>query len=254
MPLLSCTDLCLGYPTPRGWKLVVSKVSFEVNAGDTFAIVGESGSGKSTIAKSLVKLIPVEEGSIQFDGTEIANLKPADFHPFRRRIQLVFQDPWQAVNPRLKVEDLLMEPLILHAGPLSKSDTRKRVLELLETVHLSSELMDRFSSELSGGQRQRILLARALAVEPDLLICDEPVSALDVSIQSQLLELLKELKECRGLTLLFISHDLAVVQQMADHVLVMQNGTAVESQTCQDLFRNPLHDYTRMLLDACPKW
>jgi ABC-type microcin C transport system duplicated ATPase subunit YejF len=185
----------------------------------------------------LVKLIPVEEGSIQFDGTEIANLKPADFHPFRRKIQLVFQDPWQAINPRLKVEDLLMEPLILHAGPLSKSDTRKRVLELL-----------------SGGQRQRILLARALAVEPDLLICDEPVSALDVSIQSQLLDLLKELKESRGLTLLFISHDLAVVQQMADHVMVMQNGKAVESRACQDLFRDPHHEYTRMLLDACPKW
>ena len=147
-----------------------------------------------------------------------------------------------------------MEPLILHAGPLSKPDIRKRVFELLETVHLSSDLMDRYSSELSGGQRQRILLARALAVDPDLLICDEPVSALDVSIQSQLLQLLKELKESRGLTLLFISHDLAVVQQTADHVLVMQNGTAVESRTCRELFCDPRHDYTRRLLDACPKW
>lgn len=254
MSLLSCTDLCLGYPTPRGWKQVVFKVSFDVNPGETFAIVGESGSGKSTIAKSLVKLIPVEGGSIRLDGTEIGHLKPADFHPLRKKIQLVFQDPWQAVNPRLKVGDLLMEPLILHAGPFSKQDIRKRVLELLATVHLSSELIERYSSELSGGQRQRILLARALAVEPDLLICDEPVSALDVSIQSQLLDLLKELKESRGLTLLFISHDLAVVQQMADHVLVMQNGEAVEFRTCRDLFSDPRHEYTRMLLDACPKW
>jgi peptide/nickel transport system ATP-binding protein/oligopeptide transport system ATP-binding protein len=233
---------------------VVFNVSLEVENGETFAIVGESGSGKSTLAKALVKLIPVENGSIQFDGTEVAPLKPAEFHPFRKKIQLVFQDPWQAVNPRLKVEDLLMEPLVLHAGPLTRSDHRKRVLELLETVHLSNAVMDRYSSELSGGQRQRILLARALAVEPELLICDEPVSALDVSIQSQLLDLLKELKESRGLTLLFISHDLAVVQQMADHVMVMQNGKAVESRTCQELFRDPHHEYTRMLLDACPKW
>lgn len=254
MPLLSCTDLSLGYPTPRGWKQVVSEVSFEVNSGETLAVVGESGSGKSTIAKSLVKLIPVKSGSIQFEGKEIAHLKPAEFYPFRKKIQLVFQDPWQAINPRLKVEDLLMEPLVLHGEPLSRSDYRERVIELLETVHLSHDLMGRYSPELSGGQRQRILLARALAVEPGLLICDEPVSALDVSIQSQLLELLQELKESRGLTLIFISHDLAVVQQMADHVIVMQNGKAVESRTCQQLFRDPQHEYTRMLLDACPKW
>lgn len=252
--LLDCRDLHLGYPTPDGWKAVVHGVGFSVNRGQTVALVGESGSGKSTIAKALVKLIPARSGSIQLDGEEVAHLDAGEFAPYRKRIQLVFQDPWQALNPRLPVEMLLTEPLALHFPGLGREAMRERVEELLEAVHLPAGIIRRYPSELSGGQRQRILLARALAVEPEMLICDEPVSALDVSIQAQLLELLEELKQSRSLTLLFISHDLAVVQQVADHVLVLQNGQAVESQPVSDLFRQPRHPYTRMLIDACPKW
>jgi ABC-type oligopeptide transport system ATPase subunit len=229
-------------------------VSFDISRGQTVALVGESGSGKSTIAKALVKLIPVKTGSVMLDGTEVGQLDADAFQPYRKRIQLVFQDPWQALNPRLSARQLLVEPLLLHFPELDRAGQDSRVGELLEAVHLPKATINRYPSEMSGGQRQRLLLARALAVEPELLVCDEPVSALDVSIQAQLLELLQELKESRGLTLLFISHDLAVVQQMADGVMVLQKGRAVEWQATDDLFRDPQHPYTRMLIDACPKW
>jgi peptide/nickel transport system ATP-binding protein/oligopeptide transport system ATP-binding protein len=254
IPLLACRKLSLGYPTRDGWKPVVHKVSFEINKGQTVALVGESGSGKSTIAKALVKLIPTREGSVQVMGEEVAPMSASSFYPYRKRIQLVFQDPWQALNPRLDTEQLLLEPLILHFPGMDKQIRSTRVRELLDSVHLPETVLRRFSSELSGGQRQRVLLARALAVEPDLLICDEPVSALDVSIQAQLLKLLQELKEEKDLTFLFISHDLAVVQLVADHVIVLQNGNLVESATTGNLFQSPEHPYTRMLIDACPKW
>jgi ABC-type oligopeptide transport system ATPase subunit len=244
----------LGYPTPEGWKAVVHGVSFAVGRGQTMALVGESGSGKSTIAKALVKLIPVKAGSVKLGGVEVAGLSGSAFAPFRKRIQLVFQDPWQALNPRLDAGRLLREPLLLHFPALSGDALEKRIAGLLDSVHLPGNIRRRYPSELSGGQRQRLLLARALAVEPELLVCDEPVSALDVSIQAQLLELLEELKQSRDLTLLFISHDLAVVQQVADHVLVLQKGEAVESRGVHDLFRDPQHPYTRMLINACPKW
>jgi ABC-type glutathione transport system ATPase component len=254
LPLLSCKGLCLGYPTRDGWKPVVHDVSFDVLQGQTVALVGESGSGKSTIAKALVKLIPVQQGSVKIDGKEVAPLSAGGFQPFRKRIQLVFQDPWQALNPRLRTGQLLEEPLRLHFSELCRKDFKTRVLNLLESVHLPASTLNRYPSEMSGGQRQRLLLARALAVEPELLICDEPVSALDVSIQAQLLALLEELKASRGLTLLFISHDLAVVQQVAEQVMVLQKGRAVEWQATAELFKTPQHDYTRMLIDACPKW
>ncbi len=245
--------MCLGYPTPQGWKAVVDAVSFQIQPGETVALVGESGSGKSTIAKCLVKLIPVRDGLVRFKDENITALSAKSFHPFRKQIQLVFQDPWQALNPRLSASQLIAEPLDLHFS-FSNTQQKSRIDELLDSVHLPKTILQRYPSELSGGQRQRLLLARALAVGPELLICDEPVSALDVSIQAQLLKLLDELKQSRGLTLLFISHDLAVVQQISDRVLVLQNGQAVEWQTSEELFRNPQHDYTRMLIEACPKW
>lgn len=253
-PLLRCTDLTLGYNTSEGWKQVVHAISFEINKGQTVALVGESGSGKSTVAKALVRLIGTRAGSIEWNGKDIAGLDKLEFAPLRKSIQLVFQDPWQALNPRLRVDQLLEEPLVLHFQNLDKADRRKRIAELLNSVHLPESLLNRYSSELSGGQRQRILLARALAVEPELLICDEPVSALDVSIQAQLLELLQELKQERDLTFLFISHDLAVVQQVADFVIVLKDGELVESAEPTKLFQSPEHPYTRMLIDACPKW
>lgn len=253
-PILESKDLCLGYPTRRGWKQVVHNVSFDVRKRQTVALVGESGSGKSTIAKALVKLIPVKSGSLWIDGASVAFLNSKAFQPYRKQVQLVFQDPWQALNPRLSCEQLLSEPLSLHFPNLNRGALTSRSRQLLDSVHLPVSVMRRYPSEMSGGQRQRLLLARALAVEPELLICDEPVSALDVSIQAQLLALLQELKESRGLTLLFISHDLAVVQQVADKVLVLQKGEAVEWQETGELFRNPGHPYTQSLIEACPKW
>ncbi|MEX0322849.1 MAG: ATP-binding cassette domain-containing protein [Puniceicoccaceae bacterium] len=253
-PLLNCSNLTLGYATTGGWKPVVHGVSFQIKRGQTVALVGESGSGKSTIAKALVHLIPTKSGRTEWQGQDIAGLSDKEFLPYRKSIQLVFQDPWQALNPRLRVDQLLEEPLVLHFPDMDKADRSKRVAELLDSVHLPENLLSRYSSELSGGQRQRILLARALAVEPELLICDEPVSALDVSIQAQLLELLQELKQKRDLTFLFISHDLAVVQQVADFVIVLKNGELVESANPDRLFQSPEHPYTRMLIDACPKW
>ena len=253
-PLLQCTGLHLGYSGDTGFKAVVHDVSFDLKAGETVALVGESGSGKSTIAKALVKLIPVRSGSVRLDGHEVAALPARAFHPYRKQIQLVFQDPWEALNPRRSVAELLREPLQLHEPGLNTASRRNRIGQLLDSVHLPAELAARYPSELSGGQRQRVLLARALAVDPAILVCDEPVSALDVSIQAQLLQLLAELKETRGLTLLFISHDLAVVQEVADRVLVLQKGRAVEWQATGELFRNPRHPYTRMLIDACPTW
>jgi len=254
VPLLNCQDLVLGYPIPAGWRQVVDRVSFSIQRGETVALVGESGSGKSTIAKALVRLIPVKSGSCTFDGNELAGLPRPAYQQFRKRIQMIFQDPWQALNPRRTAGQLLMEPLLLHFPGLKGRSLDGRIDDLLDSVRLSPEIKYRYPSQLSGGQRQRVLLARALAVEPELLICDEPVSALDVTIQAQLLDLLQELKASRGLTLLFISHDLAVVQQLADRVLVLQKGKAVEWKSAVDLFRNPEHPYTRTLLEACPAW
>lgn len=252
--LLECRQLELGYPSGQGWKPVVNRVDFEVRRGETVALVGESGSGKSTIAKALVKLIPVKGGEIVYAGQPVGGLDARAFQPYRKRIQMIFQDPWKALNPRLRVAELLEEPLRLHFPGLGTSARRKRVLELLESVQLPGSITGRTPAEFSGGQRQRILIARALAVEPEFLICDEPVSALDVTIQARLLELLNALKASHGLTLLFISHDLAVVQQIASRVLVLQAGTRVEWQESTTLFKNPAHPYTRMLIESCPSW
>jgi len=254
VPLLECTQIHLGYATRRGWRSVVHGINLAIQRGETLALVGESGSGKSTLAKALVKLVPVARGSIRYAGEEVGPLDGRSFAPYRKRIQMIFQDPWQALNPRVRISDLLAEPLRLHFPELMDPGRRKRIGELLEAVHLPRNSGQRFASEFSGGQRQRILIARALAVEPQLLICDEPLSALDVSTQARLLKLLRELKADRDLTLLFISHDLAVVQEIADEVVVMRAGRVVEQQGAPDLFTHPRHGYTKALLEASPKW
>ncbi len=253
-PLLACEGVQLGYPTNEGWRPVVHGIELAMRRGRTMALVGESGSGKSTLAKALVKLIPLMRGSIRYAGEEIGHLDSRRFGPYRKRIQMIFQDPWQALNPRLRIGDLLAEPLRLHFPEARGAERRERIDTLLDAVHLPRGSAERFSPEFSGGQRQRVLMARALAVEPELLICDEPLSALDVSTQARLLKLLRELKEDRDLTLLFISHDLAVVQEIADEVVVMQEGRAVEWQEAPDLFADPRHSYTKALLEASPKW
>lgn len=252
---MACRDLWLGYASPPDLsRAIVKGVSFDVQTRETLAIVGESGSGKTTLAKALVKLLPVWSGTLHLRGKDITQADAAGFFPFRQFVQLIFQDPWKALNPRRPLQELLAEPLLLHKPELGHKDRSRRINELLDQVQLPKNARGKYPSEFSGGQRQRILIARALAVEPELLICDEPVSALDVSTQAALLRLLAHLQGAFGLSLIFISHDLAVVQQIAERVLVMRKGKVVEAGETSTLFRHPEHAYTRLLLESCPVW
>ena len=230
----------------------VDGVSFSLDAGDTFALVGELGCGKSTLGRLVLRLIEPQEGRIVFDGRDITALKDNELRGFRRHAQLIFQDPYASLNPRMTVEQILLEPLYLH-NVIPATDRPQRVAELLRLVGLSpSFAAQRYPHEFSGGQRQRIAIARALAVEPKLIICDEPVSALDVSIRSQVLNLLRDLQRRFGLTYIFISHDLAVVKHIANKVAVMSLGQIVELAPAHELFASPKHPYSRALLSAIP--
>jgi len=232
----------------------VDDVSFSIEAGTTVGLVGESGSGKSTIGKTLLKLIPATSGEVLFDGTDILPMSESAFRPLRRQIQLIFQDPFGSLNPRHSVEQIVGEALEIHFPQLNRSQRQDRVAELLRQVGLQPEMAARFPHEFSGGQRQRIGIARALAVEPRFIVCDEPVSALDVSVQAQIVNLLQDLQEQLGLTYLFIAHDLAVVEHISNHVLVMYGGHIVESASADEIYANPQHEYTRKLLAAVPKF
>jgi peptide/nickel transport system ATP-binding protein len=227
----------------------VEGVSFEIRQGETFALVGESGCGKSTIAKAIAGLVPFS-GEIELGGRRIAHATQIT-RAMRRDAQLVFQDPAAALDPRMRVGDLVAEPLVIH-GVGTRDERRARVEALLERVGLSKSQLDRYPHEFSGGQRQRICIARALALSPKLIVADESVSALDVSVQARVLALLKELKDQLGVAYLFISHDMAVVDSIADHVAVMYLGQVVEMGTRTQVFGEPRHDYTRRLIDAVP--
>ncbi len=230
----------------------VDGVSFALEGGDIFALVGESGCGKTTLGRLVLRLIEPQEGRIAFDGRDITGLKENELRGFRRHAQLIFQDPYASLNPRMTVEQILIEPLFLH-DVVPAPDRRQRVAELLRLVGLSSAFAaQRYPHEFSGGQRQRIAIARALAVEPKLIICDEPVSALDVSIRAQVLNLLRDLQRRFGLTYIFISHDLAVVKHIANKVAVMNLGQIVELAPAHELFASPKHPYSRALLSAIP--
>ncbi|WP_038469455.1 ABC transporter ATP-binding protein [Arthrobacter sp. PAMC 25486] len=229
----------------------VDDVSFSVPRGTTMAIVGESGSGKSTVAQMALSLLAPTEGSILFDGVEVNTLKGKTLFDFRRRVQPIFQDPYGSLDPMFNIYRTIEEPLKIHKIGDSKS-REKKVRELLDQVSMPSSSMQRFPNELSGGQRQRIAIARALALNPDVIICDEAVSALDVLVQAQVLNLLNQLQEDLGLTYLFITHDLAVVRQIADHVTVMQHGRVVEAASTDEVFSNPKQVYTQELLNAIP--
>jgi oligopeptide transport system ATP-binding protein len=236
----------------RGGKVrAVDGVSFTVTRGETLGLVGESGSGKSTTARLALRLLEPTGGRIRFDGTDITQASAATLRPLRRRMQMVFQDPYASLDPRMTVRRTLEEPLIVH-GFGNAAARRARVDTLLSLVNLSAHHATRYPHEFSGGQRQRVGIARALALEPDLVVCDEPVSALDVSIQAQVINLLKDLQARLGLSYLFIAHDLAVIKHMADRVAVMYLGRLVETATKERLFANPRHPYTRMLLAAIP--
>lgn len=250
--LVELTDLTKVYPIRGKEDFYAAKnVSLQIPRGSTVAIVGESGSGKTTTARMLLGLIEPTSGSMTFDGMDLAKLDKAQSKDFRRRVQPVFQDPYSSLNPMFTIERIIQEPLDAYKVG-SASSRRARVRELMDQVALPQSMMRRYPSELSGGQRQRVAIARALALEPELIVCDEPVSALDVLVQAQILKLLGDLQAERGLSYLFISHDLAVVRLISDYVCVMKSGELVEAATSEEIFTNPRHPYTRKLLASIP--
>ena len=249
--ILRVENLAKHFAAPGGLVRAVDGVSFSLARGETLALVGESGCGKSTTARLVLRLIEPSAGQVVFDGQDITALPSNRLKPFRRRAQIVFQDPYASLNPRLRVGDTILEPMQVH-GLGTPAEQRARVQELLSLVGLAPFHAQRYSHEFSGGQRQRIGIARALAVRPDLVVCDEPVSALDVSIQAQVVNLLKDLQAKFGLSYLFIAHDLGVVKHMADRVAVMYLGQIVEIEEKRRIFANPRHPYTRALLAAIP--
>ncbi|AKF95585.1 peptide ABC transporter ATP-binding protein [Brevibacillus sp. SKDU10] len=229
----------------------VNDVSFTIKRGETLGIVGESGCGKSTAGRTILRLYDPTEGQVIFEGKDLAKLSPAEMKAMRRNIQMIFQDPYASLNPRMTVGDIIGEALDIH-GLASGSKRKERIQELLSLVSLNPEHMNRFPHEFSGGQRQRIGIARALAVEPKFIVCDEPISALDVSVQAQVVNLLEQLQEKMGLTYMFIAHDLSMVKYISDRVGVMYLGKMVELADSEKLYEKPLHPYTQALLSAIP--
>ncbi|MFJ5330667.1 ABC transporter ATP-binding protein [Pectobacterium versatile] len=250
-PLLSLKNIHTRYSTAQGKVLAVDDVSLTILPGETLGLVGESGCGKSTLSKTILRLLPPSHGQIVFDGQDITTLKESRLKALRQRVQMIFQDPYASLNPRHSIQHILETPLIVH-GLGDRPQRQQAIKNIIDRVGLSQSSLSRYPHEFSGGQRQRIGIARALVVRPSLVICDEPVSALDVSIQAQILNLLVELKNEMGLSLLFISHDLAVVRYIADRVMVMQNGRCVESGDHHSIWHQPQHPYTRKLIDAVP--
>ncbi len=226
----------------------VDNVSFEIPNGKTVGLVGESGCGKSTIAKAICRLIPLTSGNIFYENIDISNMSEKELFPYRRNIQMIFQDPYGALNPRLNIFKIIKEPMDVHLNSLSAIEKKEKISYLLNKVGLDSDMMYRFPHQFSGGQRQRIGIARSLAADPKFIICDEPVSALDVSIQAQILNLLKDLQKEFKLTYLFIAHDLAVVSYLSDYILVMKNGEIVEKGHTKDVLENPISLYTKELI------
>ncbi|CAA6678124.1 MULTISPECIES: ABC transporter ATP-binding protein [unclassified Lentimonas] len=258
-PLLSVRDLQVHFPIKGGvlqrtvdYVKAVDGVSFDVPRGKTVGLVGESGSGKTTTGRAIARLVPITAGTITYEGQDLAHLSRAAFFDYRKKIQVIFQDPFGSLNPRMTIYSIIAEPLDIHFKDWSKAQKTARVADLLEKVGLSADFMQRYPHQFSGGQRQRIGIARALAVEPEFIICDEPVSALDVSVQAQIVNLLQDLQEELGLTYLFIAHDLAVVEHISDEVLVMTEGKIVEQATADEIYNNPQHEYTKKLLNAVP--
>ena len=257
-PLLSVDNLHVRFPIKAGLLQrtignvrAVNGVSFDVRRGEAFGIVGESGCGKTTVARAILRLVDANEGNISFEGNNISQLEGQQLAPFRRKVQAVFQDPFSSLNPRKSTLDIIGEPLRVH-GLATGEGVRQRVVELLEMCELPARFMELYPHEMSGGQRQRIGIARALALEPELIVCDEAVSALDVSIQAQIINLLERLQSELNLTYVFIGHDLSVVRHLCHRVAVMYLGQVMELADTDSLFSQPSHPYTRALLDAVP--
>ncbi|MGA1539201.1 MAG: ABC transporter ATP-binding protein [Chthoniobacterales bacterium] len=260
MPLVSVRNLSTWFPVfggvfrrRTGEIKAVDDVSFDIEPGQTVGLVGESGSGKTTVGRTLLKLTPATSGQVLYEGRDILPMSEAEFRPLRKDLQMIFQDPFGSLNPRMTIGAILAEPLEIHFPQMTKDERRERVSELLRLVGLPADAMGRYPHEFSGGQRQRIGIARALAVKPKFIVCDEPVSALDVSVQAQIVNLLQDLQEQLGVAYLFIAHDLAVVEHVSDHVVVMHRGKIVESAPAGAIYENPQHEYTKKLLSAVPK-
>lgn len=257
-PLLAVCDLRKAFPIRRGLLgrtvdhvHAVDGIGFDIGPGETLGLVGESGSGKTTVGRCILRLVEPDSGSVRFEGRELMELSPREIRSLRPRMQPVFQDPYASLNPRMTVGQMLVEPLIAH-GIARGASARERAARLLEQVELEADHLDRYPHDFSGGQRQRIAIARALILEPRFLVCDEPVSALDVSVQAQILNLLVDLQRSRGLATLFISHDLAVVRHVCRRVAVMYRGRIVEQAPADSLFEAPRHPYTQLLRDSVP--
>lgn len=248
--LLEVTDLVKHFNVPKGVVRSVDGVSFSIRRGETLGLVGESGCGKTTTGRTIIRLYDVTSGSVKWKGHELANLSQKEMIPYRKELQMIFQDPYASLNPRMTVGDIVIEPMVIHGVPRDERIDRMR--RLLSIVGLNSEHANRYPHEFSGGQRQRIGIARALAVEPECIICDEPISALDVSIQAQIVNTLEDLQHDLGLTYLFIAHDLSMVKHISDRVAVMYLGNIVEVAESNELYTNPLHPYTQSLLSAIP--
>jgi oligopeptide/dipeptide ABC transporter ATP-binding protein len=249
--ILSAVDLSVSFKVSNALLRAVDSVNFYVNAGETVAIVGESGSGKTTLALSLIRSTQPTSGQIFFEGEEVTKLSEKNLKPFRKNVQMVFQDPYSSLDPRMNVGQVIGEPLKAHFK-LSKSERNERAAELLVSVGLNGDFIDRRASQFSGGQRQRIAIARALALDPKVVIADEPVSALDVSTQAQIVNLLQKIQEDRNISYVLVSHDLRLVYHLATRVVVMYLGRVVEEGNCDDVVANPQHPYTAALLSAVP--
>lgn len=258
--LVEVKDLKMHFPITTGWMIkktigyvkAVDGISFQIANGETLGLVGESGCGKTTTGRVLLQLERPTSGEIIFEGMSIAGLPEKSLRKMRRKMQMIFQDPFGSLNPRMTAGEIIGEPLLIHSMVKKNGEYKERVQELMSTVGLSPLMMERYPHEFSGGQRQRIGVARALSVKPNLIVCDEPVSALDVSIQAQIINLLEDLQERFNIAYLFIAHDLAVVRHISNRIAVMYLGEIVEIAGRGDLYRNPLHPYTRSLLSAIP--
>ncbi len=257
-PVLKVKNLCKFFPiksgffnTARGSVKAVNDLSFTIAQGKTYSLVGESGCGKTTTGRTILRLIEPTSGQVTFNGKDLCSLNPEELRHTRQQMQIIFQDPFSSLNPRHTIFDIISEGLILHQN-LSQEQIKKEILQILKDVGLEEEYLDRYPHEFSGGQRQRIAIARALAVKPEFIVCDESVSALDVSIQAQIINLLQDLQKEKGIAYLFITHDLAVVRHISHKVGVMYLGQLMEEADVDELFENPLHPYTKALLSAIP--
>ena len=251
-PLIEVKHLKKYFKTKRGMVHAVDDVTFTIEKGKTLGVVGESGCGKSTTGRTILRLLDPTDGQILFEGKDITKLKRREMNKLRKDMQIIFQDPFSSIDPKMTVAEIIREPITVNHLIKDKKEIENRVLELMETVGLAERLYGAYPHELDGGRRQRIGIARALAMDPKFIVCDEPVSALDVSIQAQVLNLLQELQEKMGLTYMFITHDLAVVNHFADDIAVMYLGQMVEKAPAEELFAHPMHPYTQALLSAIP--